>query len=119
MNTVTMIIIAVLSFFTGGVFGVLIMACANVAGAADREENTDHINVNVPVELSVQAPKAEMVITEEEIRAHPHYAKNYEAFMQKYHPEVLEDPCTKWTSDIYDEYIAWCQSPEGRPYFED
>lgn len=111
---------AVILFLSGAVFGVLIMAVMNAASAADRDE-IEYLDINAPTEQEAPTPVQtdEEAITEDEIRSHPHYAKNYEAFMQKYHPDVLEDPCTKWSSDIYDEYIEWCQSPEGRVYFEE
>ena len=111
---------AVILFLSGAVFGVLIMAVMNAVSAADRDE-IEYLDINTPTEQEAPAPvrKDAEVITEDEIRSHPHYAKNYEVFLQKYHPEVWEDPCTKWSSDIYDEYIEWCQSPEGRVYFEE
>lgn len=120
VDIVLLIAGAILLFLSGGVFGVIIMAIMNVASKADQDE-IEYLDTNTPTEQEAPTPVRtdEEVITEDEIRSHPHYAKNYEAFMQKYHPDVLEDPCTKWSSDIYDEYIEWCQSPEGRVYFEE
>ena len=109
VDIVLLIAGAILLFLSGGVFGVIIMAIMNVASKADQEEGY-RVEINVPVDFEVRA--------EDDIRSSPYYTENYKVFLSKYHPDILEDPMTKLTTDIYDEYMAWCQTEEARPYFD-
>ena len=125
INIGTLAMGAVMFFIFGAAFSAFIMAIMRVVRTADRDADRDEIeylDINAPTDRTPPAmtlSEIKPVIAEDEIRAHPHFAKNYVAFMRKYYPDVMEDPMKKWTTDMYDEYIAWCQSPEGRPYFED
>ena len=116
VDIVLLIAGALLLFLSGGVFGVIIMAIMNVASKADQDERY-YVEVNVPIDFEAQAPE-DMRQTEDDIRSSPYYTENYKVFLSMYHPDVLEDPMTKLTTDIHDEYMAWCQTEEARPYFD-
>lgn len=107
---------AIILFMSGGVFGVMIMAVMNVASKADREEK-HRVETDAPIGLKTRMPEDRQRVNDE-IRSSPYYTENFKAFLSKYHPDVLEDPMTKLTTDIHDEYMAWCQTEEAQPYFD-
>ena len=51
----------------------------------------------------------------------PFMARNFRIFLYRYHWEILTllalGQRDRLTEDIWQEYLAWCQSDEAKPYF--